>query len=156
MDWNVLIHDFDHRHQGGEIVSEFLVRRRTFLTGASAAMALGPLAVSPFARFSSAAYADIDEGPSIDDFRRQIGTEFSVARDGGKRIRMTLREVNPSKFQPGPVGRRRPFSLIFRVMGTDRLSQDVYRVMHPGLGSIDQLLVPVFSRTGQCVESVFA
>jgi len=86
----------------------------------------------------------------------ETGTTEEILSSPAHPYTAKLIEVNRSKFEPGPIGRRRPFSLIFRVMGKEQLPQDVYPVTHGQLGRIEQLLVPVYSGTRRCLEAVFA
>lgn len=127
------------------------VPRRMFLTSCSAAGAVG---VASTLTPSQSQSPGRDVGPSLEDFERQIGTSFVVDSEEGDRVRMKLVEVTPSKFPPAPVGRKHPFSVVFRVSG-DRLSQDVYTVRHPRFKPARHLFVPVFSRNEQCLEVVF-
>lgn len=121
---------------------ESKVQRRTFLAQCTAAGACG---VAGSSRGKSAAANEIGaltSGPTIDDFKPLIGTRFQVERESGGCLVVELSEVTPANHDT-PAQFRRPFSLIFRVPGDQRLSQDVYTVKHPHLKPFRPLLVPV-------------
>jgi len=95
-------------------------------------------------------------GPAVDDFSELVGSRFHVEYQPGRSLVVELIEVNRLK-DHGKPGFRRPFSLVFRVPGTTRLPQDVYRVWHHRVGTISALLVPVdLPARYNHLETVFA
>jgi len=127
------------------------VARRTFLMQCTSVGAFG-LTGAPQSAFAASS-SDLE----MDAYQNQLGSPFYVQTAAGDTVEVELKEVVPSRYPPGPVGRRQPFSMIFRVPGNTRLSQDVYTVKHSRLGSASYLLVPVDSpRTCNHLEAVMA
>ena len=127
------------------------VARRKFLVHLTSVGAVGMTGVP------ETTFAESSGDLELNAYRSQLGSQFHIQTTAGDTVTVELAEVVPSRFPPGPVGRRQPFSLIFRVPGNTRLSQDVYTVKHPRLGLARYLLVPVDSpRTCNHLEAVLA
>jgi hypothetical protein len=100
-----------------------------------------------------------------DTFSPYLGTEFRCYLDAETWVGLELVDVTPrpsgvaraSWAQPtGPV--REPFSIVFRGPRTHALQQRMYRLVHDGLGVIDDLfIVPVgISTDGIFYEAIFS
>jgi hypothetical protein len=85
-------------------------------------------------------------------FTRHVGDVFRLAVGETTTIEARLIEATPSSAASAspPIGRRVPFSLVFRGAGSP-LPQRIYRLEHPELGALDVFLVPI----GQDAGGVF-
>jgi hypothetical protein len=76
-----------------------------------------------------------------EDFAGFQGKMFTVSAGAELSFVAELIEVAPMGETVGPTGRR-AFSLVLRGPGTDEPVQQVYRVEHEDLGSLELFLVP--------------
>ena len=89
---------------------------------------------------------------SAADFEPLVNQPFSLELEGAGP--MTLIEVQ-TKMRPGTAGRV-PFSLLFSSDGSGVLPQQVYRLLHDKLGTVEIFLVPVQQQDGKTLyEAVF-
>jgi hypothetical protein len=87
------------------------------------------------------------------DFKKYVGTEFSLITESGKTaaVLSNVTQVKPAKSADGSSknSRRQPvaetFTLSFK-LSKDGFRQETYRLWHPGLGEFDLFLVPEASR----------
>ena len=89
---------------------------------------------------------------SAADFEPLVNQPFPLELEGAGP--MTLIEVETSA-RPGTTGRV-PFSLLFSSDGCGVLPQQVYRLLHDTLGTVEIFLVPVQQQDGKTLyEAVF-
>lgn len=90
------------------------------------------------------------------DFNGRIGEPFLVRTPAGATLGAVLLEVTPHPHLPPTPGRRRGFSIVFRVAEPGHRPQGIYRVEHPALGALQVFLVPIGPRDGGMgYEAVF-
>ena len=118
------------------MIEPLVTRRRFGVSAASTVLAGGPLAA--LAEGASSLRPDF---PNVNDFAQHLGSHFLVQHETGSAVQVDLIEAQPSRF-PAPPGFRTPFSVVFRLPGHARLSQDIYEVKHASLGTLRLLLVP--------------
>src|ERR1019366_532246 len=91
------------------------------------------------------------------DFRSHVGDIFRIERNNGSTLQAELVHVrlsNPAKASPSRT--RDPFSLLFRVHGTERLPHQTYAIDHAKMGRYDIFLGSVGSPRSQIqVEAIF-
>lgn len=81
---------------------------------------------------------------TLDDFRAHLGESFSLSTPSGQTITAQLAEVNDlGSNRPHDARLRHSFSLMFYAPATQRLSQGIYPLQHPQLGSLELFVVPV-------------
>lgn len=82
--------------------------------------------------------------PSLDElncrmFRDSLHSDFTVLRESGESVTLTLVEVHEKLDAPA----LEQFSLTFRGPGTTALDQRIHRFEHPAFGSLDLFIVPL-------------
>lgn len=75
-------------------------------------------------------------------YRPHIGTDFTIDA-GDWRMALTLADV----VDDGSVNGMRQFSLLFHGPGNRVLSDGIYAMQHPALGSLDLFIVPIVGTT---------
>lgn len=89
--------------------------------------------------------------PTLDRFRRAVGSPFQACVEDGCLLELTLVEVVDAGRRPG----WESFSLLF-LGRAPLLPQATYRVQHAELGSFPLFLVPIQREgDGHCYEAVF-
>lgn len=92
---------------------------------------------------------------TIDDFLAHLNQTFQLALDDTSSLVLELVEANKLGRQPDE-GRRHAFSIIFHGPAEPLLPQQIYRLNHAEMGSLDLFLVPLGpTRTGLRYEAVF-
>lgn len=122
-----------------------LTRRRllALATAAAASAAAWPGALTSKRAAPTAAAAAADAWRRS-AFVPHVGEVFGLAAPGGQAIRARLDEVMDLSWKPGSAsaGSEDGFVLLFRGPPSPRLDQDVLRVRHPILGTLDLLISP--------------
>lgn len=92
----------------------------------------------------------------IETFAPHVGTEFLAAGGIGDPLALRLSEVNAGTAQPN-APRVEPFSLVFTGPAAPILDQEIHRLEHDELGSLDIFLVPIgYDQAGSMrYEAVF-
>ncbi|MGH8568636.1 MAG: DUF6916 family protein [Gammaproteobacteria bacterium] len=70
-----------------------------------------------------------------------LGGSFELTDDGGVTMAMVLAEV--TGLGSGALGRRDPYSLVFRGPASPILPQWIYRLRHERMGDLELFLVPI-------------
>jgi hypothetical protein len=87
-------------------------------------------------------------------FESLLGTPFRIHFGGATPLEVALYEVARHETHPGP--RQEPFSAYFRGPRQPILPQQIYKVEHEGLGTLDIFLVPIGpDAEGMRYEAVF-
>ena len=79
-------------------------------------------------------------------FERLVGSDFRVLVDETRSVSVKLvqcRALPPASQRDDPAIRAEPFSLLFKGPRELVLEQQIYRLEHPDLGSLELFLVPV-------------
>ena len=88
---------------------------------------------------------------TVETFEGRKGERFWIEFAPGEPIEAELDEA--TRLSAAAVGRRDPFSLVFRTSPDEQHEQRIYRLEHDELGSFELFLVPI--APGQ-YEAVFA
>ena len=83
---------------------------------------------------------------TVDDFSAHVNAPFRIHVEPGEVLELELIEARPIGQRPPSDrdgGTRRAFSLIFRGPRGRLLSQRIYPIEHPGLGTLGIFLVPL-------------
>ena len=80
----------------------------------------------------------MNELPTRDDFFRHLNTKFRVFFDGEQATEVDLTEVSELR----PRGQYAAFALVFIAPKTVPPAQNLYRIEHDALGTMELLLVP--------------
>ena len=80
---------------------------------------------------------------TVDDFSGLVGKRFSMRTEGGIASHIKLIEANSPKGRRAPRFRREHFSIVFDVPDNIKLTDGLYRVSHPQIGTMDLFMVPV-------------
>ena len=91
------------------------------------------------------------------DFETHLDSSFVIHYSTTDSFTARLLNVQTLGRQPEDPGKRWPYSLLFHVSEKEQyLVQQIYRVSHPLIGSLDIFLVPVGpDETGMRYESIF-
>lgn len=98
---------------------------------------------------------------NITELSEHVGSSFRLSAEGLEPVDMKLAEVNSlSADDPNRDEsiRSEPFALLFRSSSLDPLPQQIYKLEHDVLGSLDLFLVPVGpdkAGSAMCYEAVF-
>lgn len=87
-------------------------------------------------------------------FEAHVGTPFHIHYGADSPLEVVLYEVRPHESHPGP--RAQPFSVYFRATGRGALPQQIYKVEHEKMGTLEIFLVPIGpDAQGMRYEAVF-
>jgi hypothetical protein len=90
-----------------------------------------------------------------DDLRPFLNTAFNIHGNDSYRSQVTLTEV--TDIGPKTAGRRSQFAIVFSGTCGEVWPQQIYRLEHEKLGTLDVFLVPISaSPDGTRYEAVFA
>ncbi len=93
---------------------------------------------------------------SADDFDPYKDSIFTIVV-GEEMVESTLIDVVARKGDTVEGAQRGPFSVLFRVAGDGELEQQIYRLEHESMGSLDLFLVPVGPDSeGMRYEAIFS
>jgi hypothetical protein len=92
---------------------------------------------------------------TAETFAPYTGQTFTLSLEGGN-LALTLRTVEVLTASPPSPERRTPFALRFVGPEQPQLTQRIYPLDHPTLGTIALFLVPVGKDGGTIYEAVFA
>lgn len=138
-----------------------LIQRRRFLTGCLLVAGAGMLPLSgarnPLANRRLAFFKPSLAMLTKADFDPCLGTTFQLETAPGESVALELIEISgyPQRtIQSGAT--REAFSLLFRGAKDLAVSQQIYKLTHPELGSYELFLVPVGpDEQGMRMEAVF-
>ena len=137
------------------------VTRRGFLTHATA-LGVVALAGEPNRVLLREFTSSRDQHVRLDqltaaDFSRHVGNAFHLRKEDGRPLQAVLVEVRPSLSAPVSArSARQPFSLLFRLNGTERVSHQICQVEHVQMGRFDLFLGAVGQPTSNVMlEAIF-
>jgi hypothetical protein len=85
-------------------------------------------------------------------FSEHLNSEFKILLPNSEPLTLRLTEVNERSTAP----QQEQFSLYFRGPHTQRLQQQIYRLEHEKIGSLDLFIVPIgVDQEGMQYEVVF-
>ena len=87
----------------------------------------------------------------LDEFTSLVGQEFNVSWEFGSG-KLRLESAKALQYRGGP-GRQDPFYLVFRGLPVGPVSQGIFQVTHPELGTLEMFLVPNAMEQGELFYS---
>ena len=95
------------------------------------------------------------DSTELERYKSLVGETFRLHSETTGAIKAKLVKAEGLK----PTGKvyRQPFSLLFRVIASEPVSQDMFQVSHQQIGTLPLLLVPITPPAqSQLLEAVFA
>jgi hypothetical protein len=98
----------------------------------------------------------MSEPLTCESFAEALGGKFVLQCDSGETLELELIEATPYPQGEQRQGRK-PFSAVFRGVMDPVLPQQIYRLEHETIGSLELFLVPIGpDQQGQQYEAVFS
>ena len=96
---------------------------------------------------------------TVSDFAEHVDSTFRLHHEADSPVDVKLIEATELGAGSGPEGepaKRKPFSLVFRGPKESDLQQQIYKMEHDKLGTLEIFLVPIGpDKEGKCYEAIF-